>query len=40
MGIKECKLWDDVFDEKLDDRLAPELFEVEEGKIQRVEEEI
>jgi predicted AAA+ superfamily ATPase len=32
MGIKECKLWDDVFDEKLDDLLAPELFEVVSGK--------
>ena len=28
MNIKECRLWDDVFDEKMDDILAPEIFEV------------
>ena len=32
MGIKDCKLWADVFDEKLDDCLAPELFEVVSGE--------
>ncbi len=32
MGVKECELWADVFDEKLDDCLAPELFEVVSGE--------
>jgi predicted AAA+ superfamily ATPase len=33
MSIKECELWDDVFDETLDDILAPEIFEVVSKKI-------